>query len=175
MWPAQGDAVSFSRREAASSMVRDAGTAARGVWRPWPEAARAAISERGRGQPVGEVPDGRIRYPIRLGMHPAAPAQAADGRVDRIPLFVPRDCMPGLTAALTAGVCAGGRHDLVVDADGVNGDRFGQLRAHEHPPPVAQRPPDSHTTSWPATRSCMNSKMYRFWKHLVAGAWSDTR
>jgi hypothetical protein len=79
-------------------------------------AVAAAISERGRGRLADEATGrarsrthvyrsriGRIRDPIRLGVHPAATVQTADGRVDRVPLFVPRDCLPELVAALTAG------------------------------------------------------------------------
>jgi len=44
-----------------------------------------------------------IDDPIRLGVHPATAVEHGDGRVDRTPVFVERDRMTDLKAALTAG------------------------------------------------------------------------
>lgn len=65
------------------------------------ELAERAKSEKGQRLYVSRVD--RILDPVRVGVHPAAAAETADGRMNRTPPFVDRDRLPELRAALDAG------------------------------------------------------------------------
>lgn len=69
------------------------------------ERGRAQIAERATRRPkalyISRVD--RIGDPIRLGVHPAAWLEHADGRADQVPPFVERDRTPEVEAALRDG------------------------------------------------------------------------
>jgi hypothetical protein len=73
----------------------------------------AVIAERGRAHLADRAASrlkklyvervDRISDPIRLGVHPAAWLEHADGHADQVPPFMTRDRMPDVEAALKAG------------------------------------------------------------------------
>ena len=65
-----------------------------------PSRGRGATSVLDRQSPLYVCPVDRIVDPIRLGVHPAAVAYAADGSRNRTPPFVARDALAPLRTAL---------------------------------------------------------------------------
>lgn len=70
------------------------------------ERGRLQLAERAKAEKVQRLYVSRVDRildPVRLGVHPAAAAEDADGRMNRTPPFVERDRLPELRAALEAG------------------------------------------------------------------------
>src|SRR5215468_2628438 len=77
-------------------------------------ALATTVSERGRSRVAGPAAStgparvylsrvARVNDPIRLGVHPAAAAETADGQISQVPLFVERDCLDAVKSAVLAG------------------------------------------------------------------------